>query len=226
MALFQKKHPGFIQDYLEQTRHRAITRTNPFDEVRLVVLDTETSGFELGRDRLLSIGVMEVDFSRIKLETSYEWLVYQSNMVANKATEIHGILPSDTLQGMPEKEVLEQLLPRISGAIVIGHQIWFDALMLNEALNRNFGVGFRNPTIDVGIMAMSELQPFRKTGYINQRPPSLEDLCAHYGLPPHDRHTAEGDAYLAAEFFLLMSGHIRKRRGKLTKWDFPIKKKP
>ncbi len=73
-------------------------------------------------------------------------------------------------------------------------------------------------------MAMSELQSFRKTGYINQRPPSLEDLCAHFGLPPHDRHTAEGDAYLAAEFFLLMCGHIRQRRGRITKWDLPIKK--
>lgn len=216
-------HPDFIQRYLDQT-NRSLARRKPFEKIRMVAFDTETSGFEVGRDRLLTLALIEIDWSHIRLETSIEWLVYQPNMIANKATEIHGILPSDTLQGTPERQVLSELLPLISGAILIGHQIWFDALMLNDALRRNFGIPFRNPTIDIGPMAMNELQPFRKSGYINQRPPSLEDLCAHFGLPLHDRHTAEGDAYLAAEIFLLMCGHIRQRRGRITRRDLPIKK--
>ncbi len=223
MLFKRPKLPEVVQRYLDQTS-RSLVRKKPFDAVRLVALDTECSGFEIGRDRLLSVGVIEIDWAHIRLETSIEWLVYQPNIVANKATEIHGILPSDTLEGMPERQMLIELLPRITGAIVVGHQIWFDALMLNNALQRNFGIGFRNPTIDVGPMAMYELQPFRKSGYINQRPPSLEDLCAHFGLPQDDRHTAEGDAYIAAEIFLLMCGHIRKRRGSITRRDLPIKK--
>lgn len=223
MARRQSKFPEFIQHYSDHT-NRSLIRKKPFEEVRLIALDTECSGFEVGRDRMLSIAVMELDWLHIKLETSFEWLVYQPNIVANKATEIHGILPSDTLEGVPEKQMLTELIPLISGAIVVGHQIWFDGNMLNEAFRRNFGIGFRNPTIDVASMAMNELQPFRKSGYINQRPPSLEDLCAHFGLPLCDRHTAEGDAYLAAEIFLLMCGHIRKRRGRITKRDFPIRK--
>ncbi len=223
IAWKRPKHPGFVQQYLDQTK-RSLLRKTPLEELRLVALDTECSGFEVGRDRLLSVGVMEVDLSRILLNTSYEWLVYQPNIVANKATEIHGILPSDTLQGIPERQMLTELLPRISGAIIVGHQIWFDALMLNNALMRNFGIPFRNPTIDVGPMAMNELQAFRKSGYINQRPPSLEDLCAHFGLPQYDRHTAEGDAYIAAEIFLLMCGQIRQRKGRITRRDLPVKK--
>jgi DNA polymerase-3 subunit epsilon len=219
----QAGQPDFIRQYREHTR-RLHARRYPFEEVRLVALDTECSGFEVGRDRLLSIGIIELDRLHIRIETSCEWLVYQPNIIANKATEIHGILPSETLQGTPEKQVLTELLPRIAGAIIVGHQIWFDAGMLNEAMRRNYGIGFRNPTIDVGAMAMTELQAFRKSGYINQRPPSLEDLCAHFGLPPHDRHTAEGDAYLAAEIFLLMCGHIRQRKGRITRRDLPIRK--
>jgi DNA polymerase-3 subunit epsilon len=223
IAFRKKKRPGFIRDYCERT-HRFLTVNKRLEEVRLVALDTEASGFEVGTDRLLSIAVIEIEENQIQLDQCVEWLVYQSGMVPNKATEIHGILPSDSLKGQPERDVLEELLPRISGALVIGHQIWFDALMLHDALRRNFGIGFRNPVIDVGLMAMNELQPFRKTGYINQRPPNIEDLCAHLGLPLTERHTAEGDAYMAAEIFLLLCGQIRQRRGRLTKWDLPIKK--
>ncbi len=219
----RSKHPDRVSQYMDQTG-RWLVRKKPFEDIRLVALDTECSGFEVGRDRLLSVGVIEIDWSHIRLDTSYEWLIYQPNIVANKATEIHGILPSDTLQGVPERQMLLELLPRITGAIVVGHQTWFDALMLNDALRRNYGIPFRNPIIDIGPLAMTELQPFRKTGYINQRPPSLEDLCAHFGIPQSDRHTAEGDAYIAAELFLLMCGHIRKRRGKITHRDLPIKK--
>ncbi len=217
------KFPEFVQRYRDQT-NRSLVRRKPFEEVRLVAIDTECSGFEIGRDRLLSLAVIELDWKHIRLETSIEWLIYQPNIVANRATEIHGILPSDTLQGVPERQMLAELIPMISGAILVGHQTWFDANMLNEAFRRNFGIGLSNPTVDVGLMAMNELQPFRKSGYINQRPPSLEDLCAHFGLPLFDRHTAEGDAYIAAQIFLLMCGHVRMRKGSVTRRDLPIRK--
>jgi len=222
ISLKQPSLPGFIREYKESTGRRM--RRKPLDQIRLVALDTEATGFEIGRDRLLSVGVVELDWQNIRLETSIEWLVYQPNVVINKATEIHGILPSDTLQGLPERQMIEELLPVLSDAIVIGDQIWFDTLMLNDAFRRNYGIPFQNPTIDVGLMAMNELQAFRKTGYVNQRPPSLEDLCAHFGLPLYDRHTAEGDAYIAAEIFLLMCGYIRQRKGQIEKRDLPIKK--
>ena len=225
MSLFNRASclPEVVQRYQKETG-RFLLRKKPFDQIRLVALDTEASGFEVGRDRLLSAAVIDIDYSSIRVDSCVEWLIYQPNIIVNKATEIHGILPSDTMRGVPEKAVLEELLPMLSGAIVVGHQIWFDALMLNESLRRNYGVGFLNPTIDVGALAMSELQSFRKSGYINQRPPSLEDLCAHFGLPLHDRHTAEGDAYIAAEIFLLICAHIRKRRGVITRRDLPVKK--
>ncbi|MBN2162164.1 MAG: 3'-5' exonuclease [Pontiellaceae bacterium] len=223
MSLFRKNVPDFIASYTART-HPKLAAKKPLDQLRLMVLDTEATGFEIGHDRILSIAVFEVDWQHIHINGGVEWLVYQPNTVVNKATEIHGILPSDTLKGIPEKQMLSELLPSLENAIVIGHQIWFDALMLNDALRRNFGIGFRNPIIDVGPMAMNELQPFRKSGYINQRPPSIEDLCAHLGLPLFDRHTAEGDAYIAAEIFLLMCGHIRQRKGKITRRDLPIKK--
>jgi DNA polymerase-3 subunit epsilon len=219
----RSNQPAFIQKYREET-NPWLARPTPLDSLRLVALDTECSGFDIQKDRLLSVSVIDIDWSTIQLNTSYEWLVYQSNMVANEATKIHGILPSDTLQGIPEKQMLEELLPRISGAVIVGHQIWFDALMLNSALRRNFGIGFRNSTIDVALLAMNELQPFRKSGYKNQRPPSMEDLCAHYGIPPHDRHTAEGDAYIAAELFLLLCGQVRRRKEKINRRDLLIRK--
>ena len=184
MPWSRQKHPAFLEQYLERT-HPGIARKKPLDQLRVVALDTEASGFEIGKDRLLSVAVIDIDWTHIHTEHRIEWLVYQPNMVANKATEIHGILPSDILQGIPEKQMLTELLPIISESIVVGHQTWFDALMLDEALRRNFGISFRNPIIDVAALAMTELAFDRQdqvyfTGYHEQIP--------DWGDPFDDEH--------------------------------------
>ena len=118
MPWSRQKHPAFLEQYLERT-HPGIARKKPLDQLRVVALDTEASGFEIGKDRLLSVAVIDIDWTHIHTEHRIEWLVYQPNMVANKATEIHGILPSDILQGIPEKQMLTELLP------IISESTWF-----------------------------------------------------------------------------------------------------
>jgi DNA polymerase-3 subunit epsilon len=221
---FQRKYPDFIHSYREQTCKR-MSGDTPLQSLRLVALDCETSGMRIGTDRILSIATIEIIQGQIEIGSSQQWIVFQQGISTNKATEIHGILPVETQGGTPEEEVLKTVLPLLSGAIIVGHNIWFDAQMLNEALRLNFKTRLCNRTLDVGTMAMSELAPFKKTGYANQRNPSLEDISAHLGLPMHDRHTAAGDAYMAAEIFLLLCGRMRKRLGRpLCLKNLPVKR--
>lgn len=225
MSIFSKRaQPDFVLDYLERTRKPPLQKT-PFDAIRFVALDTETSGFRLNTDRLLSIAIFDIVNGQIDVGTDTSWILFQPGAKTNVATEIHGLLPSEIEQGQPENEVLRALLPLLAGAVVVGHNIRFDALMLDEAFRRNFGIRFCNRTIDVGVMAMNELIPFHRVGYANQHAPTIEDICAHLALPMDDRHTAEGDAFIAAEIFLLLSGRMRRRLNRsLLFRDFPIKK--
>lgn len=221
----RQERPAFATDYVAATR-KAPTRKSEFGKTRFVAIDAETSGFRLGTDRVLSIAAIDIANGQIEVGSVCEWIVCQPRTAPNKASEIHGLLPSEIRQGQPEAEVLRALLPRLSGAVVVGHNIWFDALMLDEAMQRHLGIRFLNPMIDCGKMAMNELIPFHRVGYARQRTPTIEDICGHLNLPMPDRHTAEGDAFIAAELFLLLAGRMRRRIGRpLRLGNLPVKKR-
>lgn len=226
---FKPKKPDLAQcaaEYLEANKAK-LDRKTKMDDLRLIVLDSETTGFSPESDRILSVAAIEITNGQIDISAGKQWTVFQPDARLTSATAIHGILPSETLQGTPEKEVLEQLFPLLGNAIIIGHHVGFDAVMLNAAFRRHFKVPFSNRIIDTASMARNELAAFHKSGYANQRPPSLEDVCEHLGLPMIARHTAEGDAFVTAQVFLLLCGRIRRRtkRSVLVK-DLPVLRPP
>ena len=114
----------------------------------------------------------------------------------------------------------------LAGGIIVGHHIRFDAAMINDAMMRHFKTKFCSRIIDTALMAMTELVAFHQTGYANQRPPSLDEVCSQLNLPVVARHTAEGDAFTTAEVFLLLYGRIRRRlrRRPVQARDLPIKR--
>jgi DNA polymerase-3 subunit epsilon len=210
ISFFHKSESPLIQNYLATTK-RGLSRKTPLMSNRFVVIDTETSGFNVGTDRILSIAIFEIVNGQIDMALCRKWTVFQPESALTAATAIHGILPSETREGMHEKKVLEELIPLLTGAVVVGHHIRFDAAMISEAMARHFRAKFINRTVDTAVMAMQELVAFHQTGYENQRPPSLDEVCSQLSLPIVARHTAEGDAFLAAQIFLFLCGRIRRR---------------
>ncbi len=224
IPFFRKPGSPLIQSYLAAAENKPARKT-PANEVRFVVLDTETSGFEVGIDHILSIALFEIINGQIDMALSRKWIVFQPGITPTSATAIHGILPCETRAGTDEKKVLEELIPLLTGAVVVGHHISFDAGMLNEAMTRHFKTKFRNRIVDTAAMAMNELIPFHRTGYANQHPPSLDEVCSQLDLPVVARHTAEGDAFLTAQIFLLLGGRIRSRKERpLQMRDLPVKR--
>ena len=208
-SLFRPRHPEpVVRAYLEATPRRPARRM-PLAEVPFIVVDAETTGFSIARDRMLSLATFAVRAGQIAVNTGRTWLIRQPAASLTAAVEIHGILPCESAQGRSEREVLIELLPLLQGAILVGHHVRFDAEMINAALQRHFGVGLRNPLVDTAHLAMGALEAFRKSGYANQRPPGLEEVCAHCGIEMMERHTAVGDAFTTAEVFLVLAARVR-----------------
>jgi len=210
ISFFNKSKSPLIQNYLEAAKGRLPWKT-PLKNLRFVAIDTETSGLNVGKDRILSIAIFEIIDGQIDVSRSRKWMVFQPEITSTAATAIHGILPCETREGTQEKRVLDELIPLLTGTIVVGHHIRFDAAMLNEAMMRHFKAKFSSWIVDTAHMAINELTPFHRTGYANQRPPSLDEVCSQLDTPVVARHTAEGDAFTAAEIFLLLCGRIRRR---------------
>ncbi|MDQ8181029.1 3'-5' exonuclease [Pelagicoccus sp. SDUM812005] len=180
-------------------------------ELPIVVLDAETTGFRVGFDRLLTLGLLKIEKLQIAIDSARSWTIYRETSVINEAVQVHGILPSESRNGIPEREVLAEFFEELQDAIIVGHHINFDIAMLSEASKRHFRIPLKNRVVDTGHLAMQELATFKRTGYPNQRPPSLDELCLHLNIPSLERHTALGDAYTTGLLFLNLCARLSRR---------------
>lgn len=225
MKFFARKAPSdLIQGYLKATK-KLPARKTPIHNCKLVAIDCETTGFKVGVDVVLSVAALPIEGASLPLAKLRNWLVCQPNHRPNQATTIHGILPQESANGVTEAALIEDILPLLSGAIIVGHHAAFDAAMINELLKRHHHTKLSNSFIDTAELAMVELDAFKQTGYAHQRPPSLDEVSAQLNVPAIGRHTAAGDAFTTAEIFLILSGRRKSRyRRDLLVSDFPLKK--
>jgi DNA polymerase-3 subunit epsilon len=117
---------------------------------------------------------------------------------------------------MDEAEALGLFLNHLRDGVIVGHHIGHDITSLNVALERHWGFSLRNRSVD----AMSLTLHLERSGAFPGRPPiqdfSLDALCDMFGVTPHGRHTAGGDAFLTAQIFLrLLPLAGRFSRGRL-----------
>jgi len=211
-----------VAAYVEATPRRIADKT-PLADPRFVALDAETTGCDPTKDRMLSLALIEVQAGRIQIAKSAAWVIFQQAAPMTQAVSVHGILPAETKAGLPEVEVLRELLPHLSGAILVGHHVNFDAAMLTSALQRNFRTSLQNPLLDTAKLAMETLDAFAKTGYLGQRAPSSDEVCAQSGIAPVERHTAEGDAFTTAMVFISLCARLQRRLERpLRAADLPI----
>lgn len=210
----------FVRHYRENTS-RKIDRKTPATALEFVALDAETTGFDVTTDRILSIAVVPMVAGKLDIEGRRTWLVQQTASPNNEAVKIHGIAPAESAEGIPETTVLEELLGVLTGKIIVGHHIGFDAEMIGAALKRNWGLTLRNKLVDTALMSMRHIDAFHRTGYANQRPPGLDEVCQHAGLPVMGRHTASGDAFTTGQLFLWLWARQRVRfKRELVAGDF------
>lgn len=172
-------------------------------ETTFVALDTETTGFDFRKDRILSIGALQLQNGIISVKTAFEVFLKQETFDANSVA-IHGILKRSKHAQIPEIEALEILLKTLKGAVIIAHHTGFDVGMINQALKRNGLPKLLNPVLDTAVL-FPKILPKRK----RQGNYSLDALAEHYNIPKTDRHTALGDAYITAIAFLHISGKLK-----------------
>lgn len=198
--LFPKKRtselPPYWMEYLDGFE-RGLPKN--VAENTFVVLDTETTGFDLEKDRILCLGALKLVKGNIVIKDSLEVYVEQEHYNAQSA-EIHGIRKKGIQHRVPEAELVKILLTYVGNHVLVGHHIRFDIHMVNAALERNGLPKLMNKTLDTALLykrtllVSSVLQ--KKEKY------SLDDLADKFGISKKDRHTALGDALITAIAFL------------------------
>ncbi len=197
--------PDYWETYAQLFKRTLNTNGN---SIPVVVLDTETTGFDFRRDRILSIGALRLEGGMIAVNKTFEIYITQDRFDSN-SVKIHGILKNQSRSCIPESEAMQKLLNYLQNAVIIGHHTYFDIMMINKALNRNGLPDLLNKTLDTAVLYPKTLiaSPLRtkKDNY------TLDDLADAYDISRKDRHTALGDAYITAIAFLKIYNRISKK---------------
>ena len=190
---------------------------SPIGDVRFVVLDSETTGLNPQTDRIITIGAVAVQGGDIVLHDSFEAMLRVERNTA--AVEVHGITREETKGGLDESEAVRRFLDYLRDGVIVGHHIGHDISTLNVACQRHWGFDLKNRSLDTMDLTLHLERSGAFEGQERIREFTLDSLCELFGVIPHDRHTAGGDAFITAQIFLrllrLASRHGRERLGAL-----------
>jgi len=190
--------PSFLDRYRACFDATWIDET-PIEQVRFVVLDSETTGLDQRTDRIITIGAVAVCAHEIVLEDSFDALLKVTENTS--AVTVHGITRDEARGGLEEQDALVRFLDYLRDGVIVGHHIGHDIGTLDAGYERGWGFRTLNRSLDTMDLTLH----LERDGAFAGRPPirsfTLDALCDLFDVIPHDRHTASGDALPTAHVF-------------------------
>lgn len=172
---------------------------------RMVVVDLETSGLDMRRDIVLSIGAVVIENGGIDLGDQFESTLLRPAQKVSESVLIHGIAPSELEAGEEPAEALLHFMEFVGDSPLLAFHASFDQRMLSRALKKTLGYKLRHPFFDVAELAPM-LCPDNRP-----RQNNLDDWCTHFGLHVLQRHHASADALATAELALILLSKARRQ---------------
>jgi len=173
----------------------------PLIALDAVVLDTETTGLDAARDRIVEIAAVPITAGRVETGAAFRRLVRPGMPIPQPATRIHGIDDSAVAAAQSFAEIWPDLSAALGDAVVIGHTLGFDLAVLKRECERAH-IAWRRPrSLDTRLLA--EVAWPDLAGY------ELDQLAAWLGVSVSGRHSALGDATITAHVFLAMLPGLR-----------------
>ena len=170
-----------------------------------VSLDCETTGLNVGKDEIISIGAVRIVGNRIMTSERFEVLVRPENGVSAESVKIHRLREQDVAQGLSIDEAMKQLMRFIGSRPLVGYFLEFDVAMINKALFPMLGMGLPQSKIEVSGLYYDykyRQQPAHTRQDVPQIDLRFDTMMADLGLPLRDAHDAVNDAVMAALAFI------------------------
>ena len=181
----------------------------PIDECRFVVLDTETTGMDPEKDRVVSVGAVRVVQGRVRLGEAFSELVNPGRDIPAVAVKVHGITPDKIAQARHGAQVFEDFLGFLGRDILVAHYAKFDLHFINRVMRGRYGFPLQNLVLDTVLMCQAVVLASDPYGISrHQKACRLEALAGRFGIAAPERHTALGDALITAMVFQRMLARL------------------
>lgn len=172
--------------------------------VRQIVLDTETTGLEVGQGhRVIEIGGVEIVDRRLTGRRFHRY-VNPERDIDDGAYEVHGIDRAFLADKPRFADIVEEFAGFVRGAELVIHNAPFDIAFLDSELARLPEPG---PQIDALCARVTDSLAMARHKHPGQKN-SLDALCRRYDVDnsARDLHGALLDAEILADVYLAMTG--------------------
>ncbi|MDX5377051.1 MAG: 3'-5' exonuclease [Halomonas sp.] len=205
--------PSYLQRRAAETRAPSLKTffaadwpapETPIGEAPLVALDLETTGLDVQRHAIVSIGLVPFSLQRIPMAERRYWVVRPSRPLSEASVTYHHITHSEVAEAPDLEAILPELLEALAGRVVVVHFRHIERPFLDEAIKERLGEGIRFPMIDTMSLEarLHRLSLWSRVRRWMRRPPvsiRLGDSRRRYGLPDYQGHHAMIDALATAE---------------------------
>ncbi|VVM52562.1 DNA polymerase III PolC-type [Pseudomonas fluorescens] len=175
-------------------------------EQRWVVLDLETTGLNLNKDQVLSIGAVVIEDGAIDFSQQFERTLQCDDRKLGPSVLIHGLGPSAIAAGSDPARALLEFMEFVGDSPLLAFHAPFDQHMLGRALKDHLGYKLHHPFLDVANLAPL-LCP-----QANIREGGLDEWIDWFKLEVFERHNASADALATAELALILFSRARQQQ--------------
>ncbi|KUJ71315.1 3'-5' exonuclease [Thiomicrospira sp. WB1] len=181
-----------------------VSPDTPIGEVPLMALDFETTGMNAAKHDIVSIGMVPFTLQRIRPAQGHYWVVKPRRSLREESIVHHRITHSEIEHAPDLETVLDEVLDRLAGHLVVVHYRNIERNFLDGAIFARRGEHCLFPVIDTMVIEArfergQRFQTLKRLFGI--APPSIRLAASRerYGLPPYSTHHAKVDALATAE---------------------------
>ena len=179
--------------------------------MRKLILDTETTGLDYQKDRIIELACLEVIDNEYTDRKFHQYYNPDGVVISEQSEEIHGLSNSFLRKFNSFDESLDDFMDFVGDAELVIHNAQFDISMINNALKRK-----NRPEIQMDrVFCTLEMAKKKFPGSKN----NLNALCRRFNisLESREKHGALTDCFLLLRVFIELLG------GKQEKLTFSAK---
>ncbi len=183
-----------------------------FDEMleeEFVSFDCETTGLNVKKDEILSIGAVKIVNDKIELSESFERFLQPEHHIGEESIKIHHIRPCDITDSIEAKIAIEEFLHFIGNRTLIGYYIKFDIAMINRYAKKIIGTTIPNKSIELSNMYYKRYQKKSSHEFVDLK---FDTIMKNLDLPELGQHDALNDAVMSSMMYLKLK-NIPEYRG-------------
>ncbi len=195
--------PAWLNSLLARRGSGSFSASAALHSLRYIVLDTELTSLDPRSNRVISIGAVVMEGTKIRVGDHFYRVVNPGVAGPAETVLVHGLRPADVAEGIAPEEAVADFLKFAADAVLVGHFVGIDLAALRKEAP-GAATALSEPAVDTA--RVQRWLDLRQNRYREDRGHHVENvdlfsLAHRYGLEVLETHHALYDAFLTAQFW-------------------------